>query len=307
MSNVPHPRATGLSAPAASRAEAATARLRTPAGPRPGRHKSRGQSLAEFSLTVPMALLMVLFGLDFGRVFLGWVALNSAAREAANYAAMNPTAWTIPYNLDVQDEYIRLVETEASALSCTLMSPIPDPTFPSGTGIGAPASVALTCQFSLITPFLGMITGNPIPVSASSAFPVRAGLMESVPIETPTPAPTDSPAPTESVPPTAGATETPDPTPDPTGSGPGGSPTPTSAPTPTPAPTPSPTPATCTVVSLLGVNTNKAAAKWLQAGFTGPVVFSPLVPPNYRIGWQDLTVGTTKLCTSSVKVQSRAP
>ena len=303
MSNVPHPRATGLSAPAASRAEAATARLRAPRAPRPGRHKSRGQSLAEFSLTVPMALLMVLFGLDFGRVFLGWVALNSAAREAANYAAMNPTAWTIPYNLDVQDEYVRLVETEASALSCTLMSPIPDPTFPSGTAIGAPASVALTCQFSLITPFLGLITGNPIPVSASSAFPVRAGLMESVPIETPTPAPVVSMDPGASVAPTP----SPSPTPTVGPSGPVGTGSPTSAPTSAPTATPSPTPATCTVVSLLGVNTNKAAAKWLQAGFTGPVVFSPLVPPNYRIGWQDLTVGNTKLCTSTIKVQSRAP
>ena len=32
--------------------------------------------MAEFALTVPMALLMVLFGLDFGRVFLGWVTLT---------------------------------------------------------------------------------------------------------------------------------------------------------------------------------------------------------------------------------------
>jgi len=64
----------------------------------PQQRKSRGQSLAEFALTVPFALLMVLFGLDFGRVFLGWVSLNQATREAANYAAMNPTAWTLPYN-----------------------------------------------------------------------------------------------------------------------------------------------------------------------------------------------------------------
>src|SRR5215213_1353821 len=81
---------------------------------RDARRGGLGQSLAEFVMTVPMLLLMVLFGLDFGRVFLGWVALNSAAREAANYAAMNPAAWTIPYNLAVLDEYERLVQTEAS-------------------------------------------------------------------------------------------------------------------------------------------------------------------------------------------------
>src|ERR671931_781832 len=92
------------------------------------RLRLRGQSLAEFVMTIPMVLLMVLFGLDFGRVFLGWVALNSAAREAANYAAMNPDAWTLPSNLAVQAEYNRLVTTEASDINCVLGA-IPDPTF----------------------------------------------------------------------------------------------------------------------------------------------------------------------------------
>jgi hypothetical protein len=249
-----------------------------------------------------MALLMILFGLDFGRVFLGWVALNSATREAANYAAMNPTAWTIPYNLDVVAEYERLVETEAANINCRLVSPIPSPTFPDGIGIGAPANVSFTCQFDLITPFIALITGNPIPVSASSAFPVRAGLIESVPIETPSPAPSDPPAPSDSAEPTP----TPTPTPDPSAT-PGGPATPTPVPTPTPTPTPSPTPATCTVVSLLDMQTNKVAAKWLGAGFTGSIIFSPLVPPNYKVAWQSLTVGTTVLCSSGIQVRSSAP
>ena len=262
------------------------------------RHKSRGQSLAEFALTVPLALLMVLFGLDFGRVFLGWVALNSAAREAANYAAMHPTAWTIPYDFDVQGEYERLVQKEAGNINCSMVSPLADPTFPDGTSIGAPAKVSLTCRFDLITPFIALLTGNPIPVSAGSAFPVRAGLIEGVPIETPSPAPSATP--------TASITPTASPTAQPT-LAPGATPTPIPAPTPTPTPSPSPTPPTCQVVSLLNVQTNKAAAKWLAAGFTGAVVFSPLVPPNYRIGWQNLTVGTTQACTSTIKVQSTAP
>ena len=285
-----------------SRALAAAPSAAHSAPPVDARQKSRGQSLAEFSLTVPMALLMILFGLDFGRVFLGWVALNSAAREAANYAAMNPTAWTIPMNLAVVDEYERLVTTEASNINCDLMNPIASPTFPSGTSIGAPASVVLTCQFDLITPFIGMLTGNPIPVSASSAFPVRAGLIESVPIETPSPAPTGTPAP--SVDPTA--TPAPTPTPDPSATA-APPPTPTPAPTPTPTPTPSPTPAQCTVISLLNQQSNKVGQKWLEAGFTGSVIFSPLVPPHYRVAWQSLTVGTTLACTTGIQVRSSAP
>ena len=263
--------------------------------------KGRGQSLAEFALTVPMALLMVLFGLDFGRVFLGWVALHQAAREAANYAAINPTAWTLPYNLPVQAEYERLVTTEASNINCTLVTPIAAPTFSDGTGIGAPATVELNCQFNLITPFIGMLTGDPIPVSASSAFPIRSGNIEDIPVESAPPSAT--PAPTTSAAPTAG----PSPTATVNPSVPIPSPTPTPAPTPTPTPTPAPTPPTCTVISLLNVNTSRAPANWNAAGFTGGVVFSPLVKPHYRIAWQSLTVGTTQLCTSTILVRSSAP
>jgi hypothetical protein len=252
-----------------------------------------GQSLAEFALTLPMALLMVLFGLDFGRVFLGWVALNQAAREAANYAAMNPAAWTLPYNLTAQAEFARLVTTETSNINCTLEAPIPEPAFPDGTAVGAPAVVALDCRFDLITPIIGVITGNPIPVSASSAFPIRSGNIEGVPAPsaTPTAVPSATPGPT----PTPAPTPTPDP---------GATPTPTPAP---PTPTPVPTPPICEVISLLNVQSNKAQADWNAAGFSGQVVFVPLVPPNYRIQWQSETVGTSMLCTSGITVRSHAP
>jgi hypothetical protein len=62
------------------------------------------------------------------------------------------------------------------------------------------------------------------------------------------------------------------------------------------------------VISLLNVLSNRAAAKWKAAGFTGSVVFSPLVPPNYRIAWQSLTVGPTPVsCTTGITVRSSAP
>jgi hypothetical protein len=254
-----------------------------------------------------MALLLVLFGLDFGRVFLGWVALNSATREAANYAAMNPTAWSLPYNYAVQSEYARLIQTEASSINCVLESPVSAPVFSSGTGIGAPAKVELTCSFGLITPIISWILGNAIPVSADSAFPVRAGLIEGVPLDpTAFPSATTSVTPSTSVAPTA--TPAPTPTPNPSASvNPGASPTPTPAPTPTGTPAPTPTPATCTVPSLLNTQSNKVAAKWIAAGFSSSVIFSPLVPPNYKIQWQSLTVGTTETCTVGITVRSRAP
>lgn len=270
----------------------------TPSDRASRRPRSAGQSLAEFALTMPMALLMVLFGLDLGRVFLGWVALNQAAREAANYAAMNPLAWTLPYNLAIQAEYTRLVQTEASNINCTLESPVSAPTFSEGTSIGAPATVELTCQFDLITPLIGVLTGNPIPVSASSAFPIRSGYIEDIPVASALPSAT--PAPSSTVDPLATGT------PAPTGS-PGATVAPGATPGPTPTSAPTPTPATCTVVSLLNLQSSRASNEWQDAGFTGSVVFSPLVPPHYRIAWQSLTVGTTTACTTGITVRSSAP
>jgi Flp pilus assembly protein TadG len=260
------------------------------------RAKSLGQSMAEFALTVPLALFMVLFGLDFGRVFLGWVSLNQAAREAANYAAMNPKAWTSPYDYAVQSEYSRLVRTEASNINCSMSGSVPAPSFPSGTSIAAPVRVTLTCSFGLITPIISNILGNSINVTASSAFPIRSGTIEGVPIESTTP--TSTPGPTA----TAGPTGSPGPTAtvDPLA---------TVAPTPTAAPTAAPTssPEECMVPSLIGLKTNKATATWNASGFTGAVVFSPLTPPVYTISWQSLTVGTERSCSSGITVRSNAP
>ena len=67
--------------------------MRLPSRRKAGQQKdrSRGQSLVEFALVLPMILLLMLIAIDFGRVFLGWVGLNNAARVAANYAAMHPS------------------------------------------------------------------------------------------------------------------------------------------------------------------------------------------------------------------------
>ena len=61
------------------------------------------------------------------------------------------------------------------------------------------------------------------------------------------------------------------------------------------------------MISLLNVQTNKAQGDWRAAGFSGTVIFSPLVPPHYRIAWQSSTVGTSIACTSGITVRSSPP
>lgn len=49
--------------------------------------RSRGQSLVEFALILPLFLVFVAACLDLGRVFYANISLNNAAREGAMQAA----------------------------------------------------------------------------------------------------------------------------------------------------------------------------------------------------------------------------
>lgn len=146
------------------------------------RGNSRGQSLVELALVAPVLLLLMLIAIDFGRVYLGYVNLQSVARIAANFAANNPTAdWANNADPKVLT-YNRIVSDDASATNCTLRpdgsnhNP-PRPTYPSGTELGATAEVGFTCDFGLITPIIKNVFGGngTIAVSASAKFPIKSG------------------------------------------------------------------------------------------------------------------------------------
>jgi hypothetical protein len=255
---------------------------RTGAGRGTGRRfglDPRGQSLVEFALSAPLVLTMVLFGVDFGRVFLGWVTLTNAARAAANFAAINPTAWGALPNSAAQAEFVHRIDNETTGINCVMPDPLPGPTFPGGTALGSPAVVSLTCRFSLITPIIGNIIGSSIPVSVSASFPIRSGMINGVPASSggglPTLNPSAVPTPTPVVTPTPFAT-------------------PSTAPTPVP---------NCVVPDLKNTDTSAATGIWVAAGFSANnLSFNPLVPPNYSIKHQSLTRLTTVACTSTMTV-----
>ncbi len=76
--------------------------------PGPRAH-SRGQSIVELALVLPVVLLIVLISLDLGRAYLGWVVLNNASRAGADYAAIHPGAWGTPGDPVRRDTYEALV------------------------------------------------------------------------------------------------------------------------------------------------------------------------------------------------------
>lgn len=145
------------------------------------RHR-RGQSLVEFALVLPLLLVLLMICLDFGRIFLGYVNLQSMARIGANYAATNPTAW-LSGDATVKARYQSQITNDATATNCTLPKvggtpTAPDPTF-SGANLGDTATVSLSCSFQVLTPIISNILGGSVTVSSSAAFPVKSAMIAS--------------------------------------------------------------------------------------------------------------------------------
>jgi PKD repeat protein len=146
--------------------------------------RSRGQAIVELIIILPLLLLIVMSALDMGRLFLGWVVLNNAARVGANYAAQHPDAWGTPGNGAQQATYSSLLtdarDDSAISLAGCDTATVPTPVFPNGTDVGDFAQVELACDFDPITPIIGDVfasSGNKLGVTARSVFPIRQGVV----------------------------------------------------------------------------------------------------------------------------------
>lgn len=73
----------------------------------------KAQALVEVALMLPLVLLLVLGGIDFGRMYITKIVLTNAAREGANYLAYYPE----DMKNDFADTYARIThEVENSGL-----------------------------------------------------------------------------------------------------------------------------------------------------------------------------------------------
>ena len=150
------------------------------------RERARGQSIVEFALLFPVVMLILMVGLDFGRIYLGWINLNNTARIAANFAATNAIALSGsgPSHANAVTRYRQLIANDAQAINCALNpNPVPDPSanlavlYPGGTDVGQTAHVGIVCDFAVITPVISTILGTTVQVSASADFPIRQGII----------------------------------------------------------------------------------------------------------------------------------
>ena len=91
------------------------------------RGSGEGQSLVEFALVLPILIVLVVAVGDFGRVYATGVAVEDAAREAADFAAFDDLSAShffepAPGTVDAKDS----TRFEALRRACSAVSALPD-------------------------------------------------------------------------------------------------------------------------------------------------------------------------------------
>ena len=120
---------------------------------------SRGQSLVELALILPVFLLLVMGVIDFGRVFNSYEAIANAAREGARYCALNAHLGGSPGSATTS----RVTgELNGTGISATVESPACD----TSVTVGNPVTVVVDTTF---TPITGIVTG-PITLKARATM-----------------------------------------------------------------------------------------------------------------------------------------
>jgi hypothetical protein len=105
--------------------------------------KTRGQSLVEAALALPVLVMLMLGLLDFGRAYYALVALRDAAEEGATYAAIYPK----------DAGGVKLRASEASRQLVPINPNDVSVIYPSALAVGAPITVTTQVTLELYTPF----------------------------------------------------------------------------------------------------------------------------------------------------------
>ncbi len=123
-------------------------------------HK-RGQSLVEFALILPILLTMVGAAIDIARLYQGWITLEGATRDAAEYAA-------------TKDSTSSAALTDAKSIICKQTATLPGFAAPAGQPTNCTSPSVTVSSFSVSTTATGASTTYPIAsVTVTATLPFR--------------------------------------------------------------------------------------------------------------------------------------
>lgn len=127
-----------------------------------------GQTLVEFSLVLPIFLVLLFALVDFGRGYYSWVLVTNAAREGARAAAVQSDSATIDSKL-----YGTFCPSWPSTGNCALESARVSRTMTNVQGTrGSQTSVTVNYDFEFVTPiggFLSLLGGSSLSAPTISS------------------------------------------------------------------------------------------------------------------------------------------
>jgi Flp pilus assembly protein TadG len=88
----------------------------------PDRRSSKGQSLTEFALILPILLVLLLGIADFARLYNTMITVEAAAREAADYGTLYPWQWDASAPANNRDTTVAAMRQRA----CVATSHLPE-------------------------------------------------------------------------------------------------------------------------------------------------------------------------------------
>jgi Flp pilus assembly protein TadG len=121
----------------------------------------RGQSLVEFALLLPILLTLLGAAVDVARLYQGWITLEGATRDAAEYAASFSTTSSG-------------ASSEAQRIVCTQAATLPGFAAPPGNPTACTSPAVTVTSFSRSTTAQGASATYPIAtVTVTSTLPFR--------------------------------------------------------------------------------------------------------------------------------------
>jgi Flp pilus assembly protein TadG len=124
---------------------------------------SKGQSLVEIAIVLPILILIVMGIIEFGLLFNNYIIIANASREGARKAALGGT----------DSEIIQVIENMTTTLELSNMNIYISPSFNSRRH-GTQAKVEVAYRASLITPVIGkFFPGGEARLTATSIMRVE--------------------------------------------------------------------------------------------------------------------------------------
>jgi Flp pilus assembly protein TadG len=145
-------------------------------GRRRRRHGQRGQALVEFSLVIPIFLLVLISLFDLGRAVFAYNTLTNAAREGARMAIVNQDVPTIIDHAKRQSALIELNDPSVSVAFYQMQEDgTADLTDPCNlVAVGCLAVVSFEATYVPITPIVSNIVfGDGVDFTARSVLSVE--------------------------------------------------------------------------------------------------------------------------------------